>query len=419
MTQYRKGVGEVRSLTELLQRNVDTSQGAIAVVLGELLRTARRHLNMEIGFISRFEDGRRVFRYVDEDQPSGLLRVGAGDPLEETYCQRVADGRLPELMTDAQKWPAAVELPVTRELGIHAHVSVPVRLSDGSVYGTFCCFSRYVDRSLNKRDMTLIHIFADFAARLLEKEAPQIEASEAKRHRVQATLDNDDIRMVWQPILCLNSEAIVGLEALARFPGQPPHITTGTMFDEAAEVGLNHDLEMRAVEKGLAIAKRLPDDVYVSVNVSAHGLMSHGFADRLNGFKSRRVVLELTEHSLVGDYDALHHVLEPLRKELGVAVDDAGAGYATLRHILRLRPDIIKLDRDLVQNLDADNDRWALTAALARFADEIGCDLVAEGIETRAELEALKALGVPYGQGYFLHKPLPEAEVHRLTVNKR
>ena len=117
------------------------------------------------------------------------------------------------------------------------------------------------------------------------------------------------------------------------------------------------------------------------------------------------VVLEITEHVEIGDYRTLLAALDIVRGRVRLAVDDAGAGYAGLRHILELRPEFVKLDICLVRNIDSDPARQAMVAGMARFAENVGCALIAEGIETENELTAVKLLQVGYGQGYYLARP--------------
>jgi EAL domain-containing protein (putative c-di-GMP-specific phosphodiesterase class I) len=120
------------------------------------------------------------------------------------------------------------------------------------------------------------------------------------------------------------------------------------------------------------------------------------------------VVIEVTEHAPVRDYERLAAALQPLRERgLRLAVDDAGSGYSGLRHILRLAPDILKLDIDLTRGINTDRSRHAMSVALVRFAEEMDMVTVAEGIETEEELEALRELAVPWGQGYLLGRPGP------------
>ncbi len=191
----------------------------------DILHAVRQHLKMEVAFVSEFIDGQRVFRYVDSGWPKNPVRPGAGDPLEESYCQRVVDGRLPELLTDAQSNPVAAELPVTFAIPVGAHMSVPVRLSDGSVYGTFCCFSRTADASLNQRDLNLMRVFADLTGKMIDRERRTHQNHHHVRERIEGVLHNRALHIVYQPIYDLDNARIAGFESLSRFtstPTRPP-----------------------------------------------------------------------------------------------------------------------------------------------------------------------------------------------------
>jgi EAL domain-containing protein (putative c-di-GMP-specific phosphodiesterase class I) len=149
----------------------------------------------------------------------------------------------------------------------------------------------------------------------------------------------------------------------------------------------------------------LPRDVAVTINLGPDTVTA-GLADLLGGRDLSRVVVEVTEHAVVADYALLARALRPLRDQgLRLAVDDAGAGYASLRHVLDLDPDLVKVDMALVRGADDDLARRALLSGLARFADAVGCRLVAEGVETPGELQAVVGCGVGLVQGYLLSPP--------------
>lgn len=238
------------------------------------------------------------------------------------------------------------------------------------------------------------------------------EAGEAKRRRltierIRGVLDGDGLALVFQPIFDLADGRIVGAEALARFSAEP-HRGANAWFAEAASVGLSIDLELKAVMTALEHFRSLPEGAYLSLNVAPQTIVSGRLSKALVGVPLERIVVEITEHAPVADYDALERALRPLRTGAGrVAVDDAGAGFASLRHIVRLAPDIIKLDVTLTRGIHADRTRRALAAALISFARETGAVIVAEGVETQDELDALSGLGVTQGQGYHLARPLP------------
>jgi EAL domain-containing protein (putative c-di-GMP-specific phosphodiesterase class I) len=134
--------------------------------------------------------------------------------------------------------------------------------------------------------------------------------------------------------------------------------------------------------------------------------MSPRFPDALLDAPARRVILELTEHTLVDDYPRLIASLRGLRRNgIRIAIDDTGSGYSSLAHILKLAPDFIKLDRELVSGIDVDPVRRALASTLVTFAAETGAQIIAEGVETEDELDVLRRLGVRFGQGYHLGHP--------------
>jgi EAL domain-containing protein (putative c-di-GMP-specific phosphodiesterase class I) len=225
--------------------------------------------------------------------------------------------------------------------------------------------------------------------------------------------------MLFQPIVELSTGRIAGFESLARFH-HPVFRPPDAWFTEAFDVGLGLDLELHAVSRAFAAVPVLPDGTYLAVNVSASTAMCPDLERLVAGAREARIVVELTEHTMVDDYDALQGSLDRLRSHGAlIAVDDAGTGYAGLQHILRLRPDVVKLDRELITGIDRDPARHALVAAMTFFALEIGALLVAEGIETEPELEAVRRLGVTWGQGFFLAPPAPAGIPHTISVATR
>ncbi|MCQ4296933.1 EAL domain-containing protein [Pseudomonas stutzeri] len=380
---------------------------SIGTMLCEALHAVRSYLGMEVAFVAEFSEGARVFRHVDGRIEHLTLCVGDSGPLEDSYCQRVVDGRLPELIHDATQLAEALLLPVTTELPIGAHLSVPIRFSDGVLYGTFCCFSTQPNDSLDERDLNTLRLFAAFAGRLLESQTKSQQALKDKRNRIEAILAERSYRVVYQPIVHLVENRIVGHEALARFSVEPQR-TPDKWFAEAGQVGLQQDLEVALIEEALLGFDQLPADNYLSLNVSPDTILAGALDEVLAGRPLARLMLEVTEHASVQDYSLLAEALEPLRsKGLRLAVDDAGAGYASFRHILKLKPDVIKLDSSLIRNVDSDTGCRALAAALIRFADETGCKVVAEGVETQEELAMLRRLEVNKAQGYLLGRPMP------------
>jgi EAL domain-containing protein (putative c-di-GMP-specific phosphodiesterase class I) len=234
-------------------------------------------------------------------------------------------------------------------------------------------------------------------------------AEERRRRcaRIDAALTGDALRMVFQPIAALSTGEVLGAEALSRFSCEP-HRPPNEWFAEAASVGRGAEVELAAVASAVAEVENLPDGAFVSVNVSASTATTPELADVLAPAPAPRIVLELTEHTRIDDYRTLTERLDPLRQRgVRIAVDDAGAGYSGLRHVLSLRPDILKLDIDLTRSIDIDPARRALATAMVSFSREIDAVIIAEGVETEAELDTLRGLGIPWAQGFHLAHPGP------------
>ena len=232
---------------------------------------------------------------------------------------------------------------------------------------------------------------------------------DCKRQRIQSVLDAGGPDIALQPIVNLRTGVVVGNEALARFRGSP-HQGPDRWFADAAQVGSGLELELAAVRGALVTLQRTPVLTYLAINVSPLVAVSPELTALLEdpAVASSRVVLELTEHTVVEDYRRLSAAMAHLRV-LGVriAIDDTGSGFAGLSHILNVRPDIVKLDIELVRGIDVDPARRALASGLLTFACEIGASLVAEGIENEGQLTTLRDVGVLLGQGYHLGRPAP------------
>jgi EAL domain-containing protein (putative c-di-GMP-specific phosphodiesterase class I)/ActR/RegA family two-component response regulator len=242
----------------------------------------------------------------------------------------------------------------------------------------------------------------------LRREEIEEESRRARRDEIERFVAGEGLTMAFQPIVDLTTRAPVGFEALARFRSIPLR-APDEWFAEAVALELGARLELATIGRSLGALDALPPDVYLSVNCSHRVAVSDQIAELLAPVASR-VVVEITEHEPVDDYDALYGALARLRAlGIRIAIDDAGAGYASLRHTLHIAPDIVKVDISLTRDIDRDRGRRALASALISFADEMGITIVAEGIETAAELRTLVDLGVRYGQGYHLAEPGPLA----------
>ncbi len=373
--------------------------------INELLRVTREHLAMDVACVGEFRGGKRVFTYVSQSGTEEGVFVGGSDPLEETYCEKVVTGRITGVIPDASATPDVSDMRLTEELGIGAYLGTPIVLSSGRIYGTLCCFSRDARPALGQAELDVLRLMARLIAQRLELEGDGPEAHLVALARIQECLEGDQPTILYQPIVALDTGRIVGVEALARFasdPQRPPE----AWFLEAHRVGFGVELEVKAVTAALAGLEHLPEHFYVSINVGVETLCAEALKKALDAAPGHRLVLELTEHEAVKDPCRLRAVLEGYRaRGVRLAVDDMGAGYSGLAQLLDLAPDIIKMDHALTRDVDVDPARRSLARATVEFAASVGAQVVAEGVQTERELEALQELGMSAAQGYFLGRP--------------
>ena len=380
--------------------------------IAELLNTARRSLQMSVAFLTRMDGTTQTLEVVESPLPH-VLTDGITQPQETSFCQAIVNGTLPPVIPDVRQYPHAMALPAAKLPRIRSWVSAKVQLSDGTLYGTFCAFGFTSDPELTTRDGALMQVLASAAATIIE---PGLKA-EQQRTEIEARLDpvlqSGGPDVVLQPIVDLHTGTRIGAEALSRFPAawaKAPDV----VFAEAHSIGAGDRLELLALRGAAAHLGAVPG--YVSMNVSPATLLTRPCLDLLASMPLDRVVLELSEHDQVEDYDALHAVVLPLRAAgMALAIDDVGAGFSSLRHIVVTNPDIIKIDRSIVSGLDHDPVLAKLVESLVDFAHGCGVRVVAEGVENAAEHAMLSTLGVDYGQGWLFGRPGPAAALDAPT----
>lgn len=284
-----------------------------------------------------------------------------------------------------------------------ADACVPLR-HDGRVHGTLCCIAK-PGHELREADLTALRILADLAAEYLE-DLEQVER--LAQHRRQVVLDvlrePGAMVMVYQPLRDLRDGRVVAVEALARFPRHSRG--PDWFFREAATQDLGARAELVALRHALARLPDIPAPVRLNVNVSAETLSDAAFLPELAGVAPGRLVLEVTEHSVIDDYGVVTEaVAELAARGIRTSIDDVGMGWSGLNRILECCPDELKLDAAVIRDVHLHPIKQALVETLCAFADRAGVDVVAEGIETADELHALRGLGILVGQGYHLGRP--------------
>lgn len=295
-----------------------------------------------------------------------------------------------------------------RAAGITAAAYAPV-MHDGRSIALVGCYATRPDGAerLGRRLGALLEVAAH-AAPLLGPQLAAWEGLVGRRSSVEAIIRRRQFHPVFQPIVRLAEErSVIGYEALTRFDdGVAPDVR----FAEAAVVGCGVDLETACLRAAVAASSGLPAGAWLALNVSEALVLSGRLGAILRGL-DRPVVIELTEYVAVTDYAALRSAVDRLGPGVWLAVDDAGAGFAGLLHVVELRPHVVKLDGGIIRGVDGDAARQSLVAGMVHYASLTGTHLVAEGVETAEERLMLAALGVELAQGYLFARPAPLAEL--------
>ncbi len=361
--------------------NGDFASAAIFAFDTELGRTA-------LG--ARFRDGRdrQVLGELSERRLATLQKRASVGPWVDEWTGP-ADARARAAMT---------------ALGIPALVFAPIE-SDGRLIGVLAAGGDESAAELSLRVPALVE-FAALAASLLGPGLRRRSALATERAQIRDVVSKRAFSSVFQPIVDMTSGAVLGYEALTRFlDGTPPD----RAFEDAATAGVGLELEAATIESALEASVLLPAGRFLDINVSPDLVMAGEPLGTLIAGASIDVILEITEHVSVRDYGELREAIVTLGNDVRFSVDDAGAGFASMRHILELAPTQVKLDRALVSKIDADPARQALVTGLVHFAQAIDVMLIAEGVETEKERATLIGLGVHVGQGFLFGRPAPAA----------
>jgi EAL domain-containing protein (putative c-di-GMP-specific phosphodiesterase class I) len=382
--------------------------------IAELLATARSSLRMSVAFLSRLDGTTQHLEVVDSAVPL-LFHDGITQRQDTSLCQAVLDGKLPPVIKDVATFPDAAALPAARIMRVRSYVMAPVVLSDGTLYGTLGAFGFTADATLDEPNRSLVELLASAAAVIIEPEIREQRRREEISGRLGTVIEAEGPVLLLQPIVDLTTGERVGAEALSRFPADWER-TPDVCFAEAHSVGLGHRLELLALQRA---AEHLPRvGGYVAMNVSPATLVTQACRELLDGLPLDRILLELTEHERVEDYAMLTSTLAPFRaRGLRLAIDDVGAGFSSLRHIVVTAPDVIKIDHSIVSGMDRDPVLSKLVASLVEFGHGCGAQVVAEGVETAGEATALLALGVDQGQGWLFGHPGPAEALSEISTS--
>lgn len=247
-----------------------------------------------------------------------------------------------------------------------------------------------------------------------------VEETSELQKSLTRIIENEEIRTVFQPIISLRDGSILGYEALSRGPVNSPLQNPDALFGVATGCGKLWDLELLCRTKALESAYKSGAEIKLFLNVNPHIIhdekFKRGFTKEYLGkfdIDPENLIFEITEKSAITDLCGFKKTIDHYKKQnYQIAIDDAGAGYSGLNMITDIHPHYIKLDMNLVRDIDKDAYKKALVKSLYEFCRLANVSMIAEGVETVEELYALIDIGVHYAQGYFIQKP--ESCIHAI-----
>ena len=344
-----------------------------------------------------------VALYAFPQRSTAVLLAPTADPGEEGT--RIGAGLARQLWETALRGPHGVTEPLVRDtldVGPEDAVFASAIGDPRSPAGLILLAGPW--RGLDGyTGVTLAADVSSVVSLLLGPALRSLAEKRASRQEIWAAVHDEATHIALQPVVDIQENVVVGMEALSRFgDGQRPDLR----FADARHAGILSEVEMAMIGAALRSASPIPDDVWLALNVSGQVLVADAGLPDLLARANRPVVLELSEAEPIADYQDVQRSLRSMPAGTRLAVDDAGAGYSSLRHVLELRPAFVKLDRQWVTGVDEDLVRQALIEAMVAFTYRSGSQLIAEGVETEAELRTLRALGVQLAQGFLIGHPV-------------
>ena len=376
----------------------------------QILDSIRHHMNMDVAFIARFTEHDRLIEFTatEETNADPAIKPNDSSPKDETYCQKIVSGEMPGIIPDTSTNRITRTLPVTKSLNIGAYIGVPIFTDGSELYGTLCCYNHSPNDGLKESHSAFLNMMADFIGHIFKKRLGDVVLQNEAREQVEEVLTDQKVSIVYQEIKSSQESSLRHFEALARF-NTTPYLPPNEWLDKAELVGLSDTVELLIIKQilnELPVLKERVGECCVSINTTPALITSGALVELLADASPKNIIIEVTEHSEIDDYTLFADALMPLvQRGFKIAIDDVGAGFSSLRHILEINASIINLDMSLVSNIHQDNKKQSLVAALVAFAQMSDLRIIAEGVETEGEYNQLKQLGIEYFQGFYFSRP--------------
>lgn len=371
---------------------------------------------------SRIEEiyGWQAFDEVMREAAEALDEI-AGEALRDAdvIAELMNSGNAFVIVLSPPRTQACIDLSARHDLAVRLEARMREELQkriEPALYKKFGCYvgASTVCYDENARLERMVYDALEKA--LQDSDLRESEDAKQRIERLKEIVQNADIHTLVHPVFKLDDMSVIGYESLSRGPEGSEFERPDKLFAIAYDADLVMRLERVCRRKALEMAVRMPEGRLLFLNVEPESVGDPQLREAVTTdmlaearVEPASVVLELTERAAISDFTSFRATLDYVRAlGFGVAVDNAGAGYGSLQCLAEVKPEWLKIDLSLVRDCDSDDVRASLIQSLVAFAERVGARLVAEGIETEAELQTLRALGVPYGQGFLLAPPLED-----------
>ena len=434
--ELNRVVSEKKDLEELLYDRV-TGLPTIPLLFGEIENTLEGHnqlglLCIDVVKYSKIEEiyGYKTFDRVMK-MVADILESLLGGSLRgaDVISQLMISGNTFAIMLSPPRKKAELEKGDLLKIKKRINSKITNAIRDSLDYALFQKFGCYVGNAILNYDKNVRlerQLYTALQEALADSASERDKDAKRRLEQLKKIIEEQEIYTLFHPIVKLPEYEIIGYEALSRGPGQGEFERPDKLFKVAYESDLLIELERLCRKKALTAASSMKPEHMLFLNVEPDSVndpeLRQIAASTLlldSSLTPDRIVLEITERSAIMAFSAFRSALEYFRA-LGfrIAIDDAGAGYATLQSIIELKPDFIKLDMSLIRDIDSDNVKQQLVKALKRFGQETGVSMIAEGIETKGELRTLLEMDIDLGQGFvfaYPSEPFPEIRKHIIT----
>lgn len=368
-------------------------------ILINLLRTLANMVFFDVAFISRFEGGRRVIEYLNNDNEAIQLVAGYSDLIENSLCIRAVSGRVSDVIFDTSHLPSNEYVDVINTFNISSYLCVPIMMEQNVVYGTIGLIGHKPNWDISEEQIKTVESVAQVFA------AWKKEQNSSAQKTVSKVINNSQFELYYQPIFDIQKSRAIGFECLTRFFNAESS-NPECMFNNARVVKLTTELELKIMKTALVSLDYFSEEQFLSVNLSHETLLSEKINELLNTTALNRLVIEINDDINANSYIQICKKLNSyLRNGLRICLEDRSLGLIRQGRQNYIDPDVLKLTYDnFKKNESCELIKWRLNF-IHSLSESSAVSLVVQHVENDDQLRSLIDTGIRFAQGFHLGKP--------------